>query len=372
MNDNLMPIVKKGLVYDFFSYYKLEIRFRVPMLATGTKASIWHQHVISKAKKELTTAKKLSGKITKAIEKHQDNIPELKEVEELKSIIRAYTALTGIPHALPDTVEELLELSKEVEAEFEESQDGNLNRATVFMVDENGKPKISSHMVLGMVKAVSSTIVNSMPKSVKDALKEKAKPKGKKGKEVVDDIDKEQDPNTPEVVETKEITTKVGISEIFAMDLKWVEDFMIPDKDILRLPEGSHILRLHEINEGSVARIHKQIEAVAEQQGKDIEKLVPALLERPILVEQMGQKKSSIALSQILPAQAKMFLHLRIRKDSPFNTQHKLLSTFIHGKNLGLGQWRGSGGFGAFDFRLFEVKDPRQVEVIAGEDEGWM
>lgn len=354
----IVPVYQAGLVYSFYTYYKLELKLRTPMLATCPAASIYDQHILAKAKKEIAKVKKLSGRIAKSLEKYLGaDIEKKKEVEELKGILRSYMAITGLNHVLPDELEEILETAKEIEKEYDESvKKGEAQRATVFMTDEDGRIKISNHMILGFFKSVTAIVVNSTTDEQKKVLKEQSKKK---------DGDEEGDTG-------KAITSKKSVSEIYALDLKWVEGFMYPDIDILRLPEGSHIIKLNEINKDSVQAIHDRVAELAATQGRDVEKLVPALLERPLLSDQMGKKVASIAMSQILPAGAKMELHLRIRTDSPVNNHKKLMETLIYGKNQGLGQWRGSGGFGSFDFRLGQVTAPEEIEVIEGAAEGWM
>lgn len=370
MNSNLRLINKPGLVYEYFTYYQLEIRFRRPMLATTPAPNILKKHIIDTAKKEMEKVRKITGKIGKHLAKYENaDIPEQKEIAELKGTIYSYMALTGIEHVLPDDIKELLVVAAEVEKEFDEKvKAGVATRATVFMTDKDGKIQISPHMVLGFVKSVTSTVVNSTSKEKKAALKGAAeKPKKAKAAEVEGTEATEVDCNS-----TVAITTKTGVSEIFALDLKWVEAFVTPDKDKLWLPDGDNVISMNNTDEESIDRICAIIEDRVLKAGEKKGEMVPALLERPLLTDKQGVKTATIAQSQILPAGATIKLHLRIRSESPVNTEKKLMETFIYGKNQGLGQWRGSGGFGSFDFRLYEIIDPRQVETIAGEEDGWM
>lgn len=93
--------------FDMFTYWKVDFRLISEMLGTATEASIYDKHILQKAKKEIQKANKLSGKITKAVQKYKgQEIPEQKEVEELKSVIRAYQGVVGKITELPDSVEE--------------------------------------------------------------------------------------------------------------------------------------------------------------------------------------------------------------------------------------------------------------------------
>lgn len=115
------------------------------------------------------------------------------------------------------------------------------------------------------------------------------------------------------------IKSKVSLNEVMAVDIKPVERFIRPNMDIERHQDGR-----------------------------------PKLFERPIRFERMGKQEVSIVLSEVLPAEAEFTVHLRVRKETPVNEDF-LRKLFDMGKNIGLGQWRGSGGYGAYKFHLEQV-----------------
>lgn len=327
-----------------FAFYGLEMQLITPMLATCPFASILHKHIIEKAKKEIEKARKLNGKIVKALEKYKgSDIPLSKEIAELKGVLHAYMSLTGTLYPLPDEIGDLLAVALEIEKDFQDKVDaGETFSATVFMKDEKtGMPILSSHMVLGFMKAIESVLVNTKTKDEKKQQKAE---------------------------DSKAITTKVAIGEIYSTDVKWGRPFMYPDRDIVRRPEGSHIIRINETaDKEQIKAAMAELDSTAPYGGfgrlpiRPDAPLVPALLERPLLTTQMGVKKSCIALSQVLPVATQFSLALRLRRNSPINDPEKLIEIMIQGKNQGLGQWRGSGGFGAFNFKLRPMTDRDEI-----------
>jgi hypothetical protein len=132
--------------------------------------------------------------------------------------------------------------------------------------------------------------------------------------------------NTTLPKEAKPIKSKVQVGETLTLDVKCVEEFIHPTEDVVRDDAGK-----------------------------------PDLLERPIKFERMGRTETAIAMSERLPPGTEMECHLRIRADSPFAADDAELVRYLLklGKSNGLGQWRGSGGKGQFDYKLERVEgDP--------------
>ena len=115
------------------------------------------------------------------------------------------------------------------------------------------------------------------------------------------------------------------------MDIKVIEDFIRPSKDVVRNEDGT-----------------------------------PYLLERPIKFERMGKVETAISRSEILPAGSEYLCTLRVRRSSPLNHVPTLQKILDFGKNNGLGRWRGSGKKGTFAYRLNEI--PNFKETLP---EGW-
>jgi hypothetical protein len=274
-----------------FDYYKVELRLITEMLGTCCEASIYDKHILQKAKKEIAKVNKIKAKL----ELHGSaDIPIEKEIAELTAVIRAYQAIVGKKgDPLPKDHKALMEYAAELDAEYAAAvKKGETAKATVFMKDESGWPIISSHMIVGNLKANLKAIVNNGDKSI--------------------------------------VKTKVACGEICALDVKPIEDFMRPSKDIVRDGEGK-----------------------------------PVLCERPIQFERMGKKETAIAQSEALPVGTEMSCTLRVRKDSPF-TEKGLRTLFDLGKSNGLGAWRGSGNRGAYVYKLTAL--PGYVETLP---EGW-
>jgi hypothetical protein len=253
------------------------------MLGTCPKASIYNEHVLSKTKKELEKANKLGAKVTKALAKYSGSALAVeKEIMELQGIVRSFQARLGRNEALPETIPELLELIVDVEKEFDEAvKEGTQKQATVFMRDEKGWPMVSTHMILGNIKANLEVMLSTEDRSI--------------------------------------VKTKVAAGGCGALDLKAVDEFMRPDRDIARDSEGN-----------------------------------PAYCERAIHFDVMGKRKTAIAVSEVLPVDTEMGTVLRVRKGSPF-TFEALKVLLDLGKNQGLGSWRGSGNKGAFLYQLEEL-----------------
>ncbi len=78
----------------------------------------------------------------------------------------------------------------------------------------------------------------------------------------------------------------------------------------------------------------------------------PEPLVRPIRFDQMGKQVTALVASEVLPEGTEFMCTLRVRKGSPFDSLDTLKFIFDHGKLLGLGQWRGSGNYGSYVFKL--------------------
>lgn len=199
----------KLLTYkEVFMYRYFEISFKLirEMLGTCSEASIYDQHVIQKAKKEIQKVLRLKGKLTKTLEKYAGTeIKESKEIADLKGILRAYQGILGKADKLPDTIPELLEYSQVCEDEFNELvKEGEEKRATVFMRGEDGWPIISTHMILGNIKENLKIMVNNGDKSITQ--------------------------------------TKVSVVEMGTLDIKAVDEYMKPSQDIMRNEKGERLL----------------------------------------------------------------------------------------------------------------------------------
>lgn len=284
-----------------YNYYELSLKLLRPMLGTCTDASIYNEHVLQKAKKEIKRVNSLLKKVAKSAQKYVGSeITEAKEVEELKGILRTFQELTGDKEELPNTVDELLECAKDIEDRWNEMvKSGEGTKATIFMRNKEGKPMISSHMILGNLKENIKIAVN----------------------------------NGDELMKSKK-----AVSESLALDVKPVEPFLMASKDIMRAIVG----------EDGVARLPD--DAIPERDK--IKEQNRVICERPIRFERMGKSETAIALSEQLPAGTEFKTTLRVRKTSAFDDVEFLSKVFDLGKNNGLGAWRGSGNYGAFVFRV--------------------
>lgn len=297
-----------------WTYYKVDFLLVREFLGTLPEASIYEEHVIAKAKKEIKRANALKGRITKALEKYKGvEISDAKEIAEIKGIIMSYAELTGKPRTdLPNTKKELKVIWEEVEAEFEALiKAGDELKGTIFMKypkhqlgvplkdgeDENTLwPVVSTHMVLGNLKENLKIITNNGDKSI--------------------------------------IKTKVGAAETLALDVKAVEEFMIPSEPI------------------------KMVNGDGQSKRELLERVVR-------FKDNMGKETTAINLSETLPPGTEMSCTLRVRTDGPFSEQN-LRKLFKLGINNGFGQWRGSGNKGAYRFKLVHLPD-YQEDI----PEGW-
>lgn len=282
-----------------FVYYRISFRLLTPMLGTATETSIHHEHVIEKAKKEIAKANRLSGKISKALDKFKgSDISEKKEVKELQAVLRTYLQLLGRPLDVPESVGPILEIAAELEQEFQEQlKSHDQVKATVFLRDENGMPILGSHMILGNLKENLKIMVNNGDKSI--------------------------------------LKYKLSVGETLALDVKPVVDFMSVDHDILRAESQEQVDKMPVPGKGRY---------ILDQKGR-------VLLERPIRFERMGKQETAIAISEQLPKDTEFSCVVRVRNESPINEDalNKLLD---FGKSNGFGAWRGSGNMGAYCYKM--------------------
>ena len=187
---------------ELFDYYKLSLKLITEQLGTCTEASIYNEHVLKKAQKLIKEANRLTVKVKKSLEKYKgDEIPEDKQVEELKGIIRRYQEVLGRTEEIPSKMEEVLEYAKELEESLAEAlqKGGETHSGTIFMRSKEGKIGISTHMILGNLKENAKIVTNNSLNKEGNIFK-----------------------------------SKVSVQECFALDVKPVEDFMLASGDILR------------------------------------------------------------------------------------------------------------------------------------------
>jgi len=267
-----------------FVYYSVRFKLLTEMLGTAAEASIWNQHILEKAKKEVAKLNKVTTKLTKAAERYVGtDISKEKEIEEIKGCIRATEEALGKKGDLPADVIDLIEYAKGLAEEFSAAvKAGEAAKATVFMRGADGKPMISTHMILGNLKENLKIMVN----------------------------------NSTGGKEEKVYKSKAAVKEVLALDIKAVDQFMTPDNDIARGPDGK-----------------------------------PFLLERPIRFEDsFGNTVTAIAMSEQLPIGTEFGTVLRVRTGSSVESLLPLLLDM--GKSNGLGAWRGSGNKGAYCYQL--------------------
>lgn len=286
-----------------FDYYNLEIRLISEQFGTCTRTSIYEEHILKRAQKLIKKANRLQEKVSKAMEKFKgsEEISEDKWYKEMKGCVLRYQELLGKKEPLPLTTEDLLEYALEQEKDLEDTLTGDIQKqATVFLRDDDGKPLLSSHMVLGNLKENLRIITNNSTTDKKN----------------------------------KVIKYKTQVGEMLALDIKPINQFMHPSRDIVRDENGN-----------------------------------PKLYERPInFPSQFGGTETAIALSEYLPIGTEYSVGLRVRKDSLINANDaELLKQLLdYGKNNGMGQWRGSGNKGAYVYKLTKLrKDPTPIP------EGW-
>jgi len=296
-----------------FTYFKLKLRLLTEQFGTCSEASIWNKHVQEKAKKEIASAQKLAGKLSKSLAKYKGaELPDQKEVDELKGILLSYMQRTGIKHDLPETLEGLLELALKVKEEWEEMMAEGGSAPTVFMRDKTGHAIISTHMILGNLKENLSISVNNGDKSI--------------------------------------AKSKVSVGEMGALDIKVVENFIKPTKNTVTLDEYSQ----GEVELTSPGTIVEGLNGIA-------------LWERPIKFNRKGKIETAISRSEFLPVGTEYECTLRVRTESPLCNLDVLKQLFDLGKNNGLGQWRGSGKKGSFAFQIKELEGYKDPSI----PEGW-
>lgn len=292
-----------------FDYYRVDFKLLRPQLGTATRVSIYAVHVLEKAKKEIAKANRLKEKTTKALDKYKGSeiLPD-KELRELQGVMRAYMAALGRGEDIPNTVPAILEAIEPLEdAWHEKLKKHEVMDATVFLRNKDGKPIIGTHMILGNLKENAKIMVNGKDKSL--------------------------------------LPSKVSVGETFALDVKAVDSFMIPDQEVLTA-------RSKEDADGIISTLPDMGSGkwVYENETGRI------LIERPIKFERMGKVETAIAISEALPIGTEYSTVLRVRANSQIN-EEALVTLFSFGKSNGLGAWRGSGNAGAYCFKLEKLKD---------------
>lgn len=295
-----------------YKYYKLQLKLINPMLGTGTEVSIYREHVLQKAKKEIEKANKLGSKLAKSLEKYRgQDITQNKELQELQGLLRAYCQVLGKQVEIPDDIDGVLAVSESLKEDLELSlKEGHSTKATVFIKSKDGKPIVSTHMILGNFKENLKIMVNSGHKDI--------------------------------------FKYKTSVSEALALDVKFVESFMTPDRDILKGDQAA----------ADALPTTGRGRWVAEASGRIV-------LERPIKFEKMSKVETAIAMSEALPEGTTMSCTLRVRDGSALD-QEALEKILDMGKNNGLGSWRGSGNMGAYLYKLEELPGYEEVR-----EDGW-
>lgn len=285
---------------DIFEYYRLTVHTTSELLATNPACDIMHEHNIQKAKKLMADAARKEKRISKALDKYSggQDISGDKHYVDLRYNLQAYMSLMGITQPIPDNVEDLLELFEKIKEDFDEMvEQGKAQQGTVFLRNDAGHVVLSSHMILGNIKEILSNITNNGDKTI--------------------------------------LSTKVSVGETCAQDIKWVEPY----------------IEAKQIVDGKLV----DLDSVKDKEGK------PVMLQRSLRIRnpQPGQAPVCISMSEYLPSGAVFQFTLRVRKKSVF-TKDALEYIFLHGSSLGLGQWRGSGGKGSYDFHLEHLPDYKE------------
>lgn len=279
-----------------FVYLNLELKLLSEQLGTCSAASVYAEHVLKTAQKEIKKANRLSGKVSKALQKYKgtDPIPEMKEVKELQGIIRSYQEVLGKAEELPNDIQELLDYSQRCEEEFEALvKEGKEQKPTIFMKDEDGWPMISTHMIVGNLKENAKIMANNDTAASKEA---------------------------------KVFKSKVSVQEMLALDIKPVEYLIRPSNDIARDEDGKPAICERIIK---FERMGKTETAIA------LSETVPPGTEYKVHLRVRANS----------PFASNDFALLRLLLDL--------------GKNNGIGQWRGSGSKGQYMFKLTKLdKDP--------------
>jgi hypothetical protein len=302
-----------GAFMSNFKYFKLDLKLKTEQFGTcPDKASVIDAHLIKVAMKEIKKINKNKKKLTKLEDKYVGadvTLTDEKQKQELIGVINNMGQSLGTITPELDlndmTYEELLDHSKLMEAEWEKQvSEGKQKSATIFMKDENGWPKISTHMIVGNLKEIARNMTNNS----------------------LEVIELERAGKKDEARECKYFKSKTSIGEMFAQDCKVVEDYAKPSMDILRKEDGS-----------------------------------ADLFERPVTTEGPSGKKTCLVASERVPAGAEYTVTLRVRSDSPLMDIDKDITVlehlFDHGKSCGLGAWRGSGQRGAYFYNLEFLPD---------------
>lgn len=189
---------------SLFVFYKVKYKFLTSVLGTCTEAELYYEHVLKKAQKEIAKANKIHGKIAKSLEKYRGvEISESKEISELQGILRVVQEKIGRKDPLPNTVESLMDMAKELNEEYEAMvSKGEDQKSTVFMRDDDKYPILSTHMIIGNFKENLKSMVNNSEKG------------------------------------STAVKSKVSASEIMSTDVKVIEDFVRPSLDIIRNENG--------------------------------------------------------------------------------------------------------------------------------------
>jgi len=285
---------------DMFMYKKLDFLLFRDMLATTTgSVSIWTEHIIQKSRKEIKAANFMEKKIAKAHARYiGENISEMKELAEYKAIIRSLRqTVKEIPEydeelanrEVPNDMDEVLAYGKELQEFIDAAiKRGETQKKTVFMLEELDEVDEKGNKKTWPVIS-SHMVLGNLKENLRNIIN-----------------------NSPK---EKSIYTKVSCGEIMAGDIKPIEEFLKPSIDLKRDANGKALV-----------------------------------CERPLHFDLKGVRMSAIAMSEVIPAGAIFSCHLRIRRESPIVG---MLMELLHmGKNNGLGAWRGSGGKGAYYFRL--------------------
>lgn len=302
-----------------FNYYKVEFKLTAPMLGTATQTSIYYQHVITKAQKEIEKANKLGDKITKALAKFKGTEPIApeKELAEMQAVLRTFCALVGKPLEVPNDITAILEMSKVLEEEFREKiKTLDTVDATVFLRGADGLPIISTHMILGNIKSNVKTVTASGGGQLSDLLK-----------------------------------SKTAVAETLALDIKFVEDFMKTSEDIVRCVNGK--VKYNGIVQTIDTEGDLQEQLPAPRGRHILDKAGRVLLERP-LVKWDG---TTIACSEQLSPGVTFGCTIRVREGSVFDNETVLRQLFELGKSQGFGAWRGSGTMGSYKYKLEALPD---------------
>lgn len=285
-----------------FDYYRVDFKLRTEMLSTCNEHSMMDVHVMEKTKKAIKEANKLNGRMNKILDKYiGTEIPDAKQVHELQGLIRTFAELVGKPARID--LPNVYDELLPIVAEIEADYHELLKKGEEVRATVFMKqPRNGDPRDIWPVISTHIILGNL--------------------KELIRIITNNGDKSI--------LSTKVSIGETMAADVKAVEEFMFPNMDITRDEEGNRVL-----------------------------------LERPILFNDKGVTKTTIGVSETLPAGAEFGCTLRVRKNSPI-TEAALRKLFDLAKNDGFGAWRGSGGKGSYFYKLEKL--PKFKEPVP---EGW-